>query len=99
MRSRAKGAPLITWCGLVLVCLIPSGVAFGQESQSPSSALKIEILRLHWEKEVRLPRNFDPSVIPTNGSFVDPASRTSAAPPTSAVDATRAATSAREAAA
>src|SRR5205809_204583 len=69
------------------------------QGQTESAAPSIDILKLKWEKEVRLPRNFDPSVIPTNGSFLDPASRTSAAPPTSAVDATRAATSAREAAA
>ena len=79
-------------------CLAATATTFGQSS-SESSPPAIEILKLKWEKEVRLPRNFDPPVIPTNGSFADPASRTSAAAPTSAIDATRAATSARDAAA
>ena len=79
-------------------CLAAAGTSFGQGNVE-SSPPAIDILKLKWEKEVRLPRNFDPSIIPANGSFVDPASRTSAAAPTSAVDATRAATSAREAAA
>src|SRR5260370_37412947 len=79
-------------------CLAATISSFGQRSIETSPPA-IEILKLKWEKEVRLPRNFDPSVIPTNGSFVDPALRTSAAAPTSALDATRAATSARDAAA
>jgi hypothetical protein len=55
--------------------------------------MNIEILKLHWEKQVRLPRNFDPSTIPTGGAFNDPASRTtSAAGATVVSDATRAAT-------
>jgi len=79
-------------------CLAATATSFGQGTVE-SSPPAIEILKLKWEKEVRLPRNFDPSVIPTNGSFVDPALRTSAAAPISALDATRAATSARDAAA
>ncbi|HVS81752.1 MAG TPA: hypothetical protein VHE60_08450 [Pyrinomonadaceae bacterium] len=78
--------------------LLAAGASLGQES-SGAAAPNIEIVKLKWERQVRLPRNFDPSVIPTNGSFVDPALRTSAAAPTSALDATRAATSARSAAA
>lgn len=85
-------------CALLFLGLIPGGASFGQEAQS-AAAPNIEILKLHWEKQVRLPRNFDPSVIPANGSFVDPASRTSAAAPTSALDATRVASKARSAAA
>ena len=62
-------------CGPVL-CLIATGTSLGQESQGPA-APNIEILKLKWDREVRLPRNFDPSVIPTGTSFSDPASRSS----------------------
>src|SRR2546423_9846075 len=36
----------------------------------------VEILKLKWEKQARLPRNFDPSVIPTNDTFRTMESRT-----------------------
>src|SRR5436305_10664407 len=36
----------------------------------------VEILKLKWEKQARLPRNFDPSVIPTGQVFSGPESRT-----------------------
>ncbi len=98
MDSRHKRRFISLSCSLLFLGLIPVGASFGQEAQSAAPP-NIEILKLHWEKQVRLPRNFDPSVIPTNGSFVDPASRTSAAAPASALDATRVATSARSAAA
>ena len=52
-----------------------------------SSPVPLEILKLKWEKTARLPRNFDPSVIPTgSGSgFSDPArSISSATAPASA---------------
>ena len=86
------------WGALLFLGLIPAGASFGQETRS-NTAPNIEILKLHWEKQVRLPRNFDPSVIPANGTFVDPASRTSAAAPTTALDATRTASKARSEAA
>ena len=98
MDSRHQRRFVSLFCQLLFLGLIPPGASFGQEAQS-AAAPNIEILKLHWEKQVRLPRNFDPSVIPANGSFVDPASRTSAAAPTSALDATRVATKARSAAA
>jgi hypothetical protein len=98
MDSRRKRRFISRCCSLPFLCLIPAGALFGQEAQS-TAVPNIEILKLHWEKQVRLPRNFDPSVIPANGSFVDPASRSSAAAPTSALDATRVATQARTAAA
>src|ERR1700746_4003293 len=69
------------------------------QQQSASSTPPIEILKIKWEKQVRLPRNFDPSVIPANGTFGDP--RNSLGPtvavgaPTNAADVTRAATKAR----
>src|SRR5437773_6460040 len=83
---------------VVFTSLVVSGASFGQEALDPAKP-NVEILKLHWEKEVRLPRNFDPSVIPTGGTFSDPASRTSAAAPSSALDAARAATRAQSVAA
>ena len=98
MDSSHKRRFIRSCCALLFFGLIPASVSFAQEARS-AAAPNIEILKLHWEKQVRLPRNFDPAVIPANGSFVDPASRTSAAAPTSALDATRMASKARSAAA
>jgi hypothetical protein len=92
-KSRLAGK----WVWLVFVLLVPAATSFGQESRRPSIP-NIEILKLHWEKQIQLPRNFDPSTIPTGGTFSDPASRSSLntmAP----LDATRAATSAQSSAA
>jgi hypothetical protein len=95
MEARRKAAQGWKWCWVALICLIPAGTSFGQESPG-AAALSVEILKLHWEKQVRLPRNFDPSVIPTNGSFVDPASRSSGIPVTSgATDTARTANNVR----
>ena len=60
--------------GAVLWCSTASTV-LAQESKAP--APPFEIIKIHWEKQVRLPRNFDPSVIPTATAFNDPASRIS----------------------
>jgi len=87
------------WCYSGLLCFITVGTAFAQ-GVADDSTPRIEIVKLKWQREVRLPRNFDPAVIPTGGTFSDPASRTSVAPSSSAAsDATRAATSALSAAA
>ena len=88
------------WCWILFASLIAPASLSAQENL-PVSAPPIEMLKLKWEKQVRLPRNFDPSVIPTGGTFSDPSSRTSGPPtnPTAALDATRAATSAQSAAA
>jgi hypothetical protein len=68
-RSGAK-----TWA-VLFFCLFPCAGAFAQtETKQPSSS--IEILKLSWEKQVRLPRNFDPSVIPTGAVFSSMESRT-----------------------
>ena len=84
---------------ILFATFILAGTSFGQEGRGPATP-NIEILKLHWEKQVRLPRNFDPSVIPTGGTFSDPGSRTSGSPgASSSVELTRAATSARSAAA
>lgn len=83
---------------VVFTSLVACGASFGQEALDPNKP-NVEILKLHWEKQVRLPRNFDPSVIPTGGTFSDPASRTSSSGVSSPAEATRAATSTRSAAA
>ena len=98
MEARRDTASRLKWLWVVSVCLVTAGVSFGQEAQAPAK-MNVQILKLHWERQVRLPRNFDPSIIPTNGTFSDPASRTSSAGPSNPLDATRSATSARSAAA
>src|SRR5713101_1023862 len=80
LRDRARTARRCGW--IFLACLIRVGSSFGQESQDgvANAPPNIEIVKLKWERQVRLPRNFDPAVIPTNGAFVDPISRST--PPT-----------------
>ena len=89
---------LFKWLFVSCVCLLATATSFAQQV-SESNNPNLEILKLHWEKEVRLPKNFDPSVIPTGGTFNDPASRTSSAAPTSPLDAVRVATRTQSAAA
>jgi len=79
----------------LLMCAAFAGVSKAQDSNTTLSP-PLEVLKLKWEKQVRLPRNFDPSMIQTSATFSDPAAKTI---PTNPVDATRAATSARSAAA
>ena len=99
MEARCDAASRLTWLCVLFTSLVACGASFGQAAQDPTGQ-DVEILKLHWEKQVRLPRNFDPSIIPTGGTFSDPASRTSGSPGvSSSVDATRAATSTRSAAA
>ena len=98
MKDSCAAARRSKWFLLSCALLFSSATALTQETND-SNKSNIEILKLHWEKEVRPPRNFDPSVIPTGGTFNDPASRTSSAAPTSPLDAVRAATRAQSAAA
>jgi len=44
------------------------------EPTKPTSG--IEIVKVKWEKQVRMPRNFDPSTVPDNGIFSTMESRT-----------------------
>jgi hypothetical protein len=88
MKDKSAAALRSKWFLLSCALLFSSATAFAQEANDPNKS-NIEILKLHWEKEVRLPRNFDPSVIPTGGAVSDPASRTSSAAPSSALDAVR----------
>jgi hypothetical protein len=99
MKSRCTHTESLTWCWILFAFLFAPGSLSAQENLQ-SSAPPIEMLKLKWEKQVRLPRNFDPSVISTGTTFSDPSSRTSGPPTPSAVlEATRAATSAQSAAA
>jgi hypothetical protein len=59
----------------VLFCIFTCAGAFAQfEEKKPSSG--IEILKLKLEKQTRLPRNFDPSVIPAGQVLSSMESRT-----------------------
>ena len=81
---------------LLLACVIAPGGCFAQ-GQVETSSPPIEILKLKWKEQVRIPRNFDPSMVSANGAFGDPRNPlnpTAGATP-SAVDATRADTKAR----
>jgi len=99
MEARRDATLRLKWLCVVFTSLVASGALFGQEALDPTKP-NVEILKLHWEKQVQLPRNFDPSIIPTGGTFSDPASRTSGSTgASSSIDATRAATSTRSAAA
>lgn len=80
------------WCTVFLVTVHSAARAQNQTDPSP---LPLEILKLKWEKQVQLPRNFDPSTIPMSGVFNDANTRNTINPPTSAADATRQATSAQ----
>jgi hypothetical protein len=59
---------------LILLGLLTTGTAYAQSASAADSG--VEILKLKWEKQVRLPRNYDPSVIPDNGVFSSMQSRT-----------------------
>ncbi|HEX6716630.1 MAG TPA: hypothetical protein VF088_05935 [Pyrinomonadaceae bacterium] len=84
---------------VVLLCFVVTTTALAQSTNDGSTAnaatgsasSNIEIIKLEWKREVRLPRNFDPSVIPTGATFNDPATRTSGTAPTTATESARAA--------
>jgi len=87
----------LKWSMCLCVLVLASPAILAQNETDSNN--NIEILKLHWEKQVRLPRNFDPAATFTGATFNDPTARTSASGPATAVDATRAATSAQNAAA
>ncbi|PWT95803.1 MAG: hypothetical protein C5B55_00780 [Blastocatellia bacterium] len=86
---------LIGLCGVLLWLLLVTSTTAAQGTNESSTvnisaSSSIEIIKLRWKREVRLPRNFDPSVIPTGGTFNDPSTRVSSSTSTSAAsDATR----------
>ena len=80
---------------LSTLLLVAVHVAASAQNQSDSSPLPLEILKLKWERQLQLPRNFDPSTIPATGVFNDSNVRNTVNPAPNPLDATRAATSAQ----
>lgn len=60
-----------------------------------SSIPPLQILKLKWEKQVRLPRDFDPALIPTRGTFSDATSRAATGTPQTPLDMQRVTTGAQ----
>ena len=60
---------------LLLLSFFLCGSGWAQTEGAKTNS-GVEILKLKWEKQARLPRNFDPSVIPTNDTFRTMESRT-----------------------
>src|ERR1043165_5262870 len=46
------------------------------QSEPAKTNSGIEIVKLKWERQLRVPRNFDPSTVPDNGIFSTMESRT-----------------------
>jgi hypothetical protein len=93
---RAGGRGLIRFCG-VLLCFVVTTTSLAQTTNEGSTAnaaasasSNIEIIKLEWKREVRLPRNFDPATIPTGGTFNDPATRVSNTASNAATESARA---------
>src|SRR5262252_6849308 len=82
-----KESPAIRVSVVVIAIVCTTIVCAQQTGNSNSSG--VEILKLHWHKQVRLPNNYDPAIIPTRGVFVDPASKAPSSLPGSGLDATR----------
>src|SRR5204863_2846091 len=61
----------------VFVCafLSLSAATAAAQSETAKPASGAQIVKLKWDKQARLPRNFDPSVIPDNGVFTTMESR------------------------
>ena len=98
MDERPKVACTSRVFWLALCSLLPIGAVLGQPAKPGPP--DVEILKIKWEKQMRLPRNFDPSTIPTGQVFTSPDSRTpipgSTAAPITAADQARADSVARE---
>ena len=60
---------------MLLLCAAGFSAASAQ-SPTGEQASGVQILQIKWEKQTRLPRNFDPSVIPTGRIFSEPAAQT-----------------------
>jgi hypothetical protein len=73
---------------LVIGAVVCATIVSAQHAGNSSSS-GVEILKLRWHKQVRVPNNYDPAIIPTRGVFVDPASKAPAALPGSGIDAPR----------
>src|ERR671936_3122290 len=79
----------------ILCSAFLAAISGGAVAQNPSvpSPVPLEILKLKWEKQIQLPRNFDPSTIPVNGVFNDSNVRATVNSVINPADATRTATS------
>ena len=74
----------------LLAAILCGGATTILSQQIPeSNGSGVQILNVHWRKQVRLPNNYDPAVIPTRGVFVDPSSNQASSLPGSGIDATR----------
>jgi hypothetical protein len=82
-------ARLAVFAFLLTGAIVGSTIALAQEPADSTSSSAIQIVKLRWQKQIRLPNNYDPAIIPTRGVFVDPASRTATSLPGSGIDATR----------
>src|SRR6185295_14302656 len=69
--------------------IVCSTIVLAQERPDSTSPASIQILNVHWQKQIRLPNNYDPAIIPTRGVFVDPASKAPTSLPGSGIDNTR----------
>jgi len=91
MKARWTRFAKCSW--FFLIPALAATSAFGQTPADPAGP-NLEILKLHWEKQIKLPRNFDPAPATGTGGFVDPTARTSVYTGTgSAADVTRPAVS------
>jgi hypothetical protein len=76
MNAKPALGPLLKWPVLVCLMLLTTPAIFAQNETDANG--QIEILKLHWQKLMRPPRNFDPSVVSTAGAFRDPYTMTNA---------------------
>lgn len=96
MKINRCGSLLFVLTGL-FVCLGAAKTTSAQQ-QDEIQAPPLEILKLKWEKQIRLPRNFDPSIIPATGVFnpaASPRPSTTSSPVVNTQDAIRSASQAR----
>ena len=76
---------------ILLLCAAGFSAASAQ-SPAGEQASGVQILQIKWEKQTRLPRNFDPSVVPTGVIFSEPESQTIRPGTSAATTASRAVT-------
>ena len=79
---------LAVFAFLFIGAIVGSTIASAQEPAEPNSSA-IRIVKVRWQKQIRLPNNYDPAIIPTRGVFVDPATKVPASLPGSGIDNTR----------
>lgn len=80
---------LVMCASFAMSVIVWPAIAKAQQNSDSSSPPGVQILKLHWQKQIRLPNNYDPAIIPTRGVFVDPASKAPTSLPGSGIDNTR----------